>query len=903
MVGRGGRYAVAALAMLLAGPAAALSSPNSFCIGDPCVISADKDVDPDVVLDFGTRTVVLQKQLNMLPLPTGTLGTLTIRCGTFRITGDGTIKGSSAGGPGGAVTIEAVNNIEFNGTTSIGDVRLTGQNAGSLALKTSVGSITGSGRLNLGADGVIASAGTLTAVSAADIVLSGQITLSGGTQGSGGTLDLQAPGNITLSGFLDLTGGQGGGGFLDATALGALIVSNVDLSGSSEFGDAGLATIDGGSVTIGTLFGRGANDGENCGDGADIDVFSASDVLFNGTVDIRGRGLDCSGGFLSVDGARVFVNAPLRMSGDGTEADGGDLDVSATTLIQVASTGSVDLTGGTSGAGDLLLQSEGDIVVAGTLSAFGRSSTSPGASLVEINARRTLTVSGTVDASGGSAVIGGGGDLGLLGCKIDTATTAVVRSLGDVGSIRVVANDKLTLRGTFEAGSGGITVEHGTRAAPPTISASFSPATTAVLNPLIVPCRLCDTDADCSDGNQCTTDSCPADGSACINTPRTGTCTDNNACTVGDTCVSGACVPGPTQSCVDNTTCTIDACVPSAGCVHFPIAGTCDDGNDCTTGDQCVIGVCTGAAPNCDDHNPCTDDTCNEFGCLHSFNTGPCNDNNLCTSGDTCFNGTCAGSAIACDDADPCTTDSCAQSAGCQHIGILGCADTDGDGKLDDADECTTIQWTSPPTTPPDQFPKAFGLVATKLASPDGEQGLLVKGTFNVAPSALPVDPAANGVHLYAADAQGALFAVSLPGGAGCAAGDGWTTGGDPSRRIWKYRNRSGALPPACVPGSAQGIGSVQIKDARQSAKRALQFKAKAKGTALLRDPSLPLTRVQVSFALGAQPSPGVASPQARAGQCAEALLTGNPIPSATKPSCKPKLKDAVLDGATCKGL
>ncbi len=90
MVGRGGRYAVAALAMLFAGPAAALSSPSSFCVGDPCVISADKDADPNVVLDFGTRTVVLQKQLNMLPLPTGALGTLTIRCGTFRITGDRT---------------------------------------------------------------------------------------------------------------------------------------------------------------------------------------------------------------------------------------------------------------------------------------------------------------------------------------------------------------------------------------------------------------------------------------------------------------------------------------------------------------------------------------------------------------------------------------------------------------------------------------------------------------------------------------------------------------------------------------------------------------------------------------------------------------------------------------------
>ena len=75
---------------------------------------------------------------------------------------------------------------------------------------------------------------------------------------------------------------------------------------------------------------------------------------------------------------------------------------------------------------------------------------------------------------------------------------------------------------------------------------------------------------------------------------------------------------------------------------------------------------------------------------------------------------------------------------------------------------------------------------------------------------------------------------------------DGWTTGGPPSRTIWKYRNRSGALPPACTPGSAQGLSSVQIKDWRASAKQALQFKAKAKSATLLRDPDLPLTRVQV---------------------------------------------------------
>jgi hypothetical protein len=116
------------------------------------------------------------------------------------------------------------------------------------------------------------------------------------------------------------------------------------------------------------------------------------------------------------------------------------------------------------------------------------------------------------------------------------------------------------------------------------------------------------------------------------------------------------------------------------------------------------------------------------------------------------------------------------------------------------------------------------------------------------------------------------------------------------------YRNRSGALPPGCIPGSAGGITFVQIKDFRLSSKAGLQFKVLAKNATLLRDLTYPLTRLQVDLALAAQPAPGVASPQAQVGQCAEALFTGNPISSTVKPSCDPKLKNAVLNGVTCKG-
>lgn len=94
----------------------------------------------------------------------------------------------------------------------------------------------------------------------------------------------------------------------------------------------------------------------------------------------------------------------------------------------------------------------------------------------------------------------------------------------------------------------------------------------------------------------------------------------------------------------------------------------------------------------------------------------------------------------------------------------------------------------------------------------------------------------------------------------------------------------------------------MQIKDRRQSSKAALQFKIKARNASLLRLPTTPLTRVQASIALAAQPATGVASPQAEAGQCAEALFTGNPIATTSKPSCKPKLSDGAITGVRCKG-
>ena len=136
---------------------------------------------------------------------------------------------------------------------------------------------------------------------------------------------------------------------------------------------------------------------------------------------------------------------------------------------------------------------------------------------------------------------------------------------------------------------------------------------------------------------------------------------------VGDTCPA-TCTGGAALDCNDNNPCTDDSCDPATGCVHTDNTSPCNDGNACTTNDTCGGGSCHGGAPPvCDDGNVCTTDTCDPAtGCVFTNNTNPCNDGNACTTNDTCGGGTCnGGPPPVCDDGNVCTTDTCAPATGC----------------------------------------------------------------------------------------------------------------------------------------------------------------------------------------------------------------------------------------------
>jgi alpha-tubulin suppressor-like RCC1 family protein len=100
------------------------------------------------------------------------------------------------------------------------------------------------------------------------------------------------------------------------------------------------------------------------------------------------------------------------------------------------------------------------------------------------------------------------------------------------------------------------------------------------------------------DGEPCTTDSCDAaTGAVAHNALPNGTvCEEGNLCTVLDTCQGGECMDGPPNTCAPVNACrTAGVCNPATGaCNIVPAPGNpaCDDGNPCTSDEQCMGGMC-----------------------------------------------------------------------------------------------------------------------------------------------------------------------------------------------------------------------------------------------------------------------------------------------------------------------
>ncbi|MBI5611393.1 MAG: hypothetical protein HY902_21150, partial [Deltaproteobacteria bacterium] len=185
------------------------------------------------------------------------------------------------------------------------------------------------------------------------------------------------------------------------------------------------------------------------------------------------------------------------------------------------------------------------------------------------------------------------------------------------------------------------------------------------------------------DDTVCAKNTCQAKSGLCALVP-TGTgqpCDDGSACTSGDSCAVGLC-SGATVDCDDQNPCTQESCSTTVGCVHTANTAPCSDGSACTVGDHCQNAACLpGTVTDCNDNNPCTADSCEAAsGCANLVGPTTCSDGDACTT-EACVGAVCVKQPVVCDDGNPCTSDACEASSGCFHASAPG--------SCDDGDACT----------------------------------------------------------------------------------------------------------------------------------------------------------------------------------------------------------------------
>ena len=196
-------------------------------------------------------------------------------------------------------------------------------------------------------------------------------------------------------------------------------------------------------------------------------------------------------------------------------------------------------------------------------------------------------------------------------------------------------------------------------------------------------------------------------------------CDDGQYCSVNSRCSGGQCLGGEPRDCSSAAGGCVDGICDEEqdACVGDPlISGTpCNDDLFCTVNDACDgLGNCVGTTRDCSSlTNQCNQGTCDETGdqCVASpINPGQaCDDGLYCTLGETCQTGSCVSAqARDCDDGDPCTNDSCDEAGdACANLlvprpgeegpyGNANCGDTvdnDCDRAVDGADpDCQQCQ-------------------------------------------------------------------------------------------------------------------------------------------------------------------------------------------------------------------
>ncbi len=209
----------------------------------------------------------------------------------------------------------------------------------------------------------------------------------------------------------------------------------------------------------------------------------------------------------------------------------------------------------------------------------------------------------------------------------------------------------------------------------------------------------CAHDSDCSNtGSRCQVGVCNAATHKCTFVPRVCP-SDSNPCTM-DICNEEFGCHNVHKNCTSEDWCRIGACNPNDGmCTLVP--RVCENNNpceitycdselkqciskpkECPCADSCFVaecsieqgGLCVQTPLDCNDHNPCTKDSCFDGGCVNEEIC--CNDGRKCTI-DSCNvdTGRCDHDPVVCHPKDKCTFMYCSEEDGECHERPIVCKD------------------------------------------------------------------------------------------------------------------------------------------------------------------------------------------------------------------------------------
>ena len=541
-----------------------------------------------------------------------------------------------------------------------GKIRAEGKAAGAVAL-IAADNIELNELVTLNASTAFEDGGILEITShQGDILINGKLEGQGGGDSQGGDFAMSAARDIVIDNDIDINGGDFDGGFLDMQAGRDIIVTG-GIAASSIKGEGfggEIALLAGRDIQLpgsGTWATNGHESSESfCGEAGPQEIDAGRDVTIGPNMVLQANGPrpDCAGEEIIVEAERsAFIAGKLESRGQGTDGEGGPVEVNANESIIFTEDSIIDVRGGRSGGGSVDLLATRDLYFDGSMDASA-SGDGPG-DAITLEAGGLISVGGDILMSGDVVGAGLNGTIDLDGGDVRLRSGSTVVNNGPQTRNFIRGHEFVTIEAgatmTADATTGQNDIEYRNAAAPPVINGVVSPTPIVTLRSGLLPglyvCGngIVETGETCDDGDRQGGDGCNSEcqSEGCVaatpSYPAVPLCYDANDCTV-DTCNGNSC--SHVVNCDDGIACTADSC-SGASCRHVANNGLCNDGNLCTD-------------------NFCSTST----GCIGTFNTNACNDSVNCTEDDVCDRGECVGESDCpagrvCDiDLDVCIVES-----------------------------------------------------------------------------------------------------------------------------------------------------------------------------------------------------------------------------------------------------